>query len=63
MIEAAGDGKTVLDAIPCFRCGNDIVFDPQIVGRSGKAVPLDVVTHKPHVCRAAGAGWNVSRTK
>jgi len=34
----------------CFRCGQDIYFDPAQKSAKGKFVPLDVVTNLPHDC-------------
>lgn len=47
--------------IYCFRCSMPISFDPAIVGRSGKCIPLDFEDHRPHRCMLYRKEENVSR--
>tara|TARA_Y100001936_G_scaffold176994_1_gene173608 strand:- start:126 stop:2747 length:2622 start_codon:yes stop_codon:yes gene_type:complete len=34
----------------CFRCGAAIYFDNKIKSESGKFIPVDKITRKPHIC-------------
>ena len=35
----------------CFKCNEIIVWDENRVGKNGKLIPLDPVTHQPHSCK------------
>jgi len=34
----------------CFKCNQEIVFNPMQVGKNGKKIPLDPATELPHDC-------------
>jgi hypothetical protein len=36
--------------LTCFRCGEEICFDPNKKAESGKSIPLDPITNEPHNC-------------
>ena len=36
--------------LQCYRCGQEIYFDPDRKSESGKSIPLDAATDEPHVC-------------
>lgn len=35
----------------CYECGEDIIFDPNKLGKYGKQIPLDPTTREPHKCQ------------
>jgi hypothetical protein len=37
-------------ALQCFKCGQDVVFDSEHIGKNGKKIPLDPATKTPHDC-------------
>lgn len=36
--------------LACFRCNEEIYFDPNIQSEKGKSIPLDPITNEPHDC-------------
>jgi hypothetical protein len=34
----------------CFKCNQEIIFNPMQVGKNGKKIPLDPATELPHDC-------------
>ena len=36
--------------LACFRCKEEIYFDPNIKSEKGKSIPLDPITNEPHDC-------------
>jgi len=36
--------------LACFRCKEEIYFDPNIKSEKGKLIPLDPITNEPHDC-------------
>jgi hypothetical protein len=37
-------------ALKCFKCGADVTFDDEHIGRNNKKIPLDPATKTPHDC-------------
>lgn len=41
----------------CYTCHMIVSFDPDMVGRNGKLIPLDLATHQPHRCPEDKNEW------
>jgi len=35
----------------CYECGEDIIFDPKVLSKNQKQIPLDPTTRQPHECK------------
>ena len=35
----------------CYECGEDIIFDPKVLSKNNRQIPLDPTTRQPHECK------------